>query len=98
VVKEGQESELGDRTGCIDGGRVGREVSQVFCTLFLESDETKTMQTKYLTILTYFDLGPSNHDEQKIICRKSCKITMKTKQEWIYVCNRIWYQLLQQRN
>jgi len=79
VVNEGQESELGDGAGHTDGGMVGREVLQVFCTLFLETNQTKTMQTKYLAILTYFDLGTNNHDEQKFIGRKSCKITMKTK-------------------
>ena len=52
MANEGQESELGDGTGCPDGGRVGREVSQVFCTLLLETDQTKTMQTKYLATLT----------------------------------------------
>jgi len=52
VANEGQESELGDGKGCTNGGRVGREVSQVFCTLLIETDQTKTMQTKYLAILT----------------------------------------------
>ena len=83
MANEGKESELGDGAGCTDGGRVGREVSQVFYTLFLETDQTKTMQTKYLAMLTYFDLGTNNHDEQKFIGKKSCKITMKTKKEWI---------------
>ena len=83
MAKEGQESGLGDGAGCTDGGRVGREVSQVFCTLFLETNQTKTMKTKYLAILTYFDLGTNNHDEHKFIGRKSRKITMKAKQKWI---------------
>ena len=61
MANEGKESELGDGIGCIGGKRVGREVSQVFYTLLLETDQTKTMQTKYLAILTYFDLGTSNH-------------------------------------
>ena len=52
VTNEGQESKLGDGTGCTDSGRVGKEVSQVFYTLLLETNQTKTMQTKYLAILT----------------------------------------------
>ena len=34
-----------------DGGRVGRDVLQVFCTLLSKTDQTKTMQTKDLAIL-----------------------------------------------
>ena len=52
VANERQESELGDGAGCIDGGRVGGEVSQVFCTLFSKTDQTKTRKTKDLAILT----------------------------------------------
>ena len=50
-ANEGQESELGDGAGCIDGGRIYREVSQVFCTLFSKTDQTKTRKTKDLVIL-----------------------------------------------
>ena len=52
MANEGQESELGDGAGCIDGGRVGREVSQVFYTLFSKTDQTKTRKTKDLATLT----------------------------------------------
>lgn len=83
MANDGEESELGGWSRLSDGGRVGKKVSQVFCTLFYKTDQTKTMQTKDLAILTYFDLETSNHDEQKFIGRKSCKITMKTKKEWI---------------
>lgn len=34
VENKKQESELEDEAGCIDGVRVGDEVSQVLCTLF----------------------------------------------------------------
>jgi len=43
VANERQEYELGDGTGCADGERVSMEVSQVFCTLLLETDQTKIM-------------------------------------------------------
>ena len=52
MANEGQEYELGDGAGCIDGGRVGREVSQVLCMLFSKTDQTKTRKTKDLAILT----------------------------------------------
>ena len=81
MANEGEESELGGWNRLSDGGRVGRKVSQVFCTLFSKTDQTKTMQTKDLAILTSFDLETSNHHEHKFIGIKSCKITMKTKQE-----------------
>ena len=46
--------------GLYDGGRVGRDVLQVLCTLLSKTDQTKTMQTKDLAILTYFDLETRN--------------------------------------
>ena len=52
MANERQESKLGDGSGCIDGGRVGREVSQVFYTLFSKIDKMKTRKTKDLPILT----------------------------------------------
>ena len=47
-----QESELEDEAGCIDGVRVREEVSQVLCTLFFKTNQTKTKKTKDLTTLT----------------------------------------------
>jgi len=41
--------------GCIrlyDEGRIGRDLLQVIFTLFLKTNQTKTIQTKYLAILT----------------------------------------------
>ena len=52
MANEGKEFELGGWSRLFDGGRVGREVSQVFCTLFSKSDQTKTRKTKDLVILT----------------------------------------------
>ena len=52
VENEGDESELEGWSRFSDGGRVGRRVSQAFCTLFSKTDQTKTMHTKDLAILT----------------------------------------------
>ena len=52
MANERQESQLEDEAGCIDGGRVGKEVLQVFTTLFSKTVQTKTMQINYLAILT----------------------------------------------
>ena len=60
MANERQESELEDEVGCIDGVRVGKEVLQMLCTLFLKTDRRKTRKTKDLAILTYFDLETKN--------------------------------------
>ncbi len=52
MANEREESELGGWRRFSDGGKVSRKASQVFCTLFSKTDETKTMQTKDLAILT----------------------------------------------
>ena len=83
VENERQESKLEDEAGCIDGVMVGKEVLHMLCTPFLKTDRRKTRKTKDLAILIYFDLETRNHDGQKFIGKKSCKTTMKTKQEQI---------------
>lgn len=52
VANEGKESWIGGWNRLYDGGRVGREVLQVFYTLFSKIDQTKTRKTKDLAILT----------------------------------------------
>ena len=52
VANEGKESWITGWSRLYDGGRVGREISQVFCTLFSKIDQTKTRKTKDLAILT----------------------------------------------
>ena len=52
VANEGKESWIRGWSRLYDGGRVSREVSQVFCTLFFKIDQTKTRKTKDLAILT----------------------------------------------
>jgi len=52
VGNEGKESGIGGWSRLYDGGRVGGNVSQVFCTLFSKTDRTKTRKTRDLSILT----------------------------------------------
>ena len=52
VVTEGKESGIRGWSRWDDGGRIDREVLQILCTLFLKTNQTKTMQNKDLVILT----------------------------------------------
>ena len=52
VENEGKESWIRGWSRLYDGGRVGKKVSQVFCTLFSKTDQTKARKTKDLAILT----------------------------------------------
>ena len=52
VANEEKESGSWGWSGLYDEGRIGRDVLQVICTLFLKTNQTNTMQTKDLAILT----------------------------------------------
>ena len=52
VANEGKESWIRGWSRLYDGGRLGREVLQVFCTLFSKIDRTKIRKTRDLSILT----------------------------------------------
>jgi len=53
VANERDESQLGGWSRLSEGGKVGRKTSEVLCTLFSKTDQTKAIQTKDLAILTY---------------------------------------------
>ena len=52
VANEGNESWIRGWSRLYGGGRIGRDVLQVFCTLFSKTNRTKTRTTRDLSILT----------------------------------------------
>ena len=52
VTKEGKKSWIRGWRRLYDVGRIGREVLQVFYTLFSKTERTKTRKTRDLAILT----------------------------------------------
>jgi len=52
AANEGKESGIRGSIRWDDGGGIEREVSHMLYTLFLKTNQTKTMQTKDLAILT----------------------------------------------
>ena len=52
VANEGKESRIGGWIRLYDEERIGKDVLQVLCTLFLKTDRRKTRKTKDLSILT----------------------------------------------
>ena len=52
VANEGKEFEIRGQSRLYDEGRIGRDVLQVFCTLFSKTNHTKTRKTIDLSILT----------------------------------------------
>jgi len=51
VENEGKESWIRGWSRFYDGGRIGRDVLQVFYTLFSKTNRTKTRKTRDLSIL-----------------------------------------------
>ena len=52
VANEGKESGIRGWSRLYDGGRVGRSVLQVLCTLLSKTDPNKDLKNKDLSILT----------------------------------------------
>jgi len=52
VENEGKESWIRGWRRLHDGGRIGRDVLQVLCTLFSKTNRTKTRKTRDLSTLT----------------------------------------------
>ena len=46
VANEMQESKLEDEAGCMDGVRVGEEVSQALCTCFFKTNQQRLRKPK----------------------------------------------------
>jgi len=73
MENEGQESELGDGSGRIDGGRVGKDGLQVICTQSLKTNQRKTKKVRDLVILTYFDLQTKNMMNRSLLAENHAR-------------------------
>ena len=79
MENEGKESWIRGWIRWYDEGRIGRDVLQVICTLFLKTDQRKTRRIRDLAIMTYFDLQTKNMMNKSLLAMKSCEIALKTK-------------------